>query len=78
MFTNMTMFTKMMMFTNMTMFTNMMFTSFISHDNNNGVRSGSLGVEDSDRDEVLSEHGQLLQGVALVKMAVLKMTLMEM
>ena len=67
------MFTKIMMFTKM-----VMFTSFISHDNNNGVRSSSLGVEDSDRDEVLSEHGQLLEGVTLVKMAILKMTLKEM
>ena len=67
------MFTKIMMFTKM-----VMFTSFISHDNNNGVRSSSLGVEDSNRDEVLCEHGQLLEGVALVKMAVLKITLMEM
>ena len=75
----MTMFTKMMMFTNMMMFTKIkMFTSFISHDNNNGVRSSSLWIKDSNRDEVLCEHGQLLEGVTLVKMAVLKITLMEM
>ena len=46
----------------------MMFTSFISHDNNNGVRSSSLRVEDSDRDEILREHRQLFKGVTLKKM----------
>ena len=45
----------------------MIFTSFISHDDNNSVRSGSLRVEDTEGDEVLSEHRELLQGVALEK-----------
>ena len=54
----------------------MMFTSFISHDNNNGVGPSSLRVEDSDRDEVLCEHWQLLKGVTLKKIAVFKIKIL--
>jgi len=37
----------------------------VRHDHHDGVGPGALGVEDAQGDEVLGEHGELLQGVGL-------------
>ena len=44
---------------------NVLLTSFIGHNNNYGVRSRAFGVEDAQGNQVLCEHCEILEGMAL-------------